>query len=644
MGGAGAVSATAPSSVVVMFSDAGDYIGGGVPREFDSGNGQISVSGTSSYLTVDVGGGSAGDSFGMDFAAPPGDVLVTGGIYTAAQRAPFRTAGHPGIDISGDGRGCNTDSGLFEVRDIATNAGGGISKLWIVYEQHCEGGRAALWGEVKLGEDASGTPLVAPGIVRWPASDVGASGSVVPVTVKALGGPVTIGVAQLAGSNASDYVIRSDECSGRSLAVGGSCQVWLRFVPSAAGTRLATLQLSDGSGAAYDVPLQGFAYGGVTQVTMTSDPGDYIGQGESESYTLAADQISLGGGRSHAAYGINGASGDWWTADFVPAHGDILVAGSTYANATRYPFNGNGPGLDVSGNGRGCNTLTGAFTVNAADFAADGTLRSASISFVQHCEGATPSLRGTFAFRAGDTTSPAPWMLSNAPVPAPPPPSASPPAIDSVAPSSGAPGTAVTVRGRNFTGATAVTFGGVSATFAVVSSTELDATVPQDAASGPISISTGAGTTSADFAVTSAPPPPPPPDPPASPAPTPAPAPAPPSPSDPRVPAPAPAQTTAPKTPFSPRFAATRSPSIKGAAVAGQTVHATKPTWTHKPSAVRWQWLLCHGQTCKSIRGATRPTLALRSGYVGSSIAVVATARFGGSTVRSTSRRVTVRP
>src|SRR5436305_2000111 len=182
---------------------------------------------------------------------------------------------------------------------------------------------------------------------------------------------------------------------------------------------------------------------------------------------------------SYAGFGVDGANGDWWSAEFVPAAGDILVAGETYANATRYPFSGSGPGLDVSGMGRGCNTLTGSFTVNSARFAADGTLKNASISFVQHCEGGTPALHGTFAFRAGDNTPPAPWMVATTPVPAPPPPPTSPPTISGFTPTSGQPGTSVTITGTNLSGATGVTFGGASASFSVDSSIRITATLPQ---------------------------------------------------------------------------------------------------------------------------------------------------------------------
>jgi hypothetical protein len=149
-GGGTTSAATGPASYVVMFSDSGDFIGQGLQREYDSGNAQISLSGTTSELSVGVSGGTAGDFYTLEFAAPSGNVLAPGGVYVGAQRAPFRAAGHPGIDINGSGRGCNTDTGLFEVKDLATDATGAVSRVWIVYEQHCEGGKAALWGEVKI--------------------------------------------------------------------------------------------------------------------------------------------------------------------------------------------------------------------------------------------------------------------------------------------------------------------------------------------------------------------------------------------------------------------------------------------------------------------------------------------------------------
>src|SRR2546423_10340656 len=184
LGGGTATATPGTVAYVVMYSDTGDYIGAGTQREFDPGNASITVYGSAGDLTISLDGGTSGDYWDIEVAAAPGHVLTSGGIYTDAQRAPFRQAGHPGIDIYGSGRGCNTDTGLFEVKDIATDSSGAISRLWIVYQQHCEGGHAATWGEVKLNEPVDvGATVAAPGIVRWPTTDVGAPNTGVPGTV-----------------------------------------------------------------------------------------------------------------------------------------------------------------------------------------------------------------------------------------------------------------------------------------------------------------------------------------------------------------------------------------------------------------------------------------------------------------------------
>src|ERR671923_215844 len=68
------------------------------------------------------------------------------------------------------------------------------------------------------------------------------------------------------------------------------------------------------------------------------------------------------------------------------------------------------------------------------------------------------------------------------------------PTISSFTPTSGPVGTSVTITGTGFTGATAVKFNGVAASFAVNSSTQITATVPAGATSGTIAVTTAAGT------------------------------------------------------------------------------------------------------------------------------------------------------
>jgi hypothetical protein len=77
------------------------------------------------------------------------------------------------------------------------------------------------------------------------------------------------------------------------------------------------------------------------------------------------------------------------------------------------------------------------------------------------------------------------------------------PTITSFAPTSGPVGTSVVITGTNLTGATAVTFNNVTATFTVNSATQITATVPATATTGKIKVTTPGGsvTSTADFVV-----------------------------------------------------------------------------------------------------------------------------------------------
>jgi hypothetical protein len=143
------------------------------------------------------------------------------------------------------------------------------------------------------------------------------------------------------------------------------------------------------------------------ELTMTSDSGDYIGQGLAYSYATPAN-VFFGTVRSW--YGENNmvsvtmrtdaASTDYWILQFAAAPGETLTPG-TYSGAARVGSQAVGePGLDVFGMGRGCNTLTGSytltgsFTVSDAVFGPYGYVQSFHATFEQHCEGGAPALRG----------------------------------------------------------------------------------------------------------------------------------------------------------------------------------------------------------------------------------------------------------
>jgi hypothetical protein len=71
-----------------------------------------------------------------------------------------------------------------------------------------------------------------------------------------------------------------------------------------------------------------------------------------------------------------------------------------------------------------------------------------------------------------------------------------PPPINGFSPSSGSPGTLVTINGTNFNSVIGVTFNGMPASFTINSNSQITATVPDCASTGPITVANATGTTS----------------------------------------------------------------------------------------------------------------------------------------------------
>jgi opacity protein-like surface antigen len=393
-----AASAAEPASSVALFSKRGDFIGGGLQRFFDSGTATIGIQGPPGYVTVRAEQPASSQWFYFVFAPPPGEQLAPG-IYADAQRAPFREPGHPGIDIVGDGKGCNQQAGTFEVKDIGVDASGNVSRLWVTYEQHCEGKPAPLFGEVRVGEPPTGANLwVTPSQARWPALSAGELGPTVPFeVVNTTASPRKITGASVQGSPQATFATRWDDCADVTLAAGQRCRVWVSARAVAAGVPSAQLAVTDQPGVAEDVYPDDEP--GHTELSMESDPGEHVGQGEDWSYTPENATIEARGNANHVWLTVTGADGVYWSANFEPEAGDIMSPGDVF-DGTGWPDNGNGVGINVSGDGRGCTTLDGSFLVTDADFEADGSLKRFGVVFVQHCDGAEEGLYGSFEYRS----------------------------------------------------------------------------------------------------------------------------------------------------------------------------------------------------------------------------------------------------
>jgi hypothetical protein len=394
----------AATSSVALFSDSGDFLGGGLQQLFTNRDAEFEVTGTRRELQVNVHGGTYGGDYTLRFGGPNGRRLRRG-VYDFAEDFSTFHPGRPRIEIFGGGHGCNVATGRFEVRDIAATGSGAIKRLWLVFEHHCEGANPAAFGEVRIRE---GHRAAVPALVRWPTADHGYPGTAVPVTVSA-SRTLRPGRARLTGSGRRAFAIRLDDCRGKTVPTGTACQVWVRF-RGRSGTHRAKLRVPIGGGRSYGAALQGFDWGGKTRVVLHSEKGDFIGQGRDWAYTPRNSRIGAFGTRQHVGFNVTAGNGNSWSGAFSPGDGDILTTGTTYEGAARDAFRGSSPGLEVDGPGRGCNAISGSFTVTDARYDVHGAMQHFGVRFVQHCEKAKPALHGEFDWRAGDRTRPPPWI------------------------------------------------------------------------------------------------------------------------------------------------------------------------------------------------------------------------------------------
>ncbi len=128
-----------------MFFDGNDYIYNGTLLVTQ---GAFSATASQNHLSFHVtpSGQDQGAWWDFDFDSSMLGIPLDVGVYDMAERYPFESPDHPGISIGGDGRGCNTITGRFEVHENTLDGSGNVMSATVSFEQHCEGGTAVLNG------------------------------------------------------------------------------------------------------------------------------------------------------------------------------------------------------------------------------------------------------------------------------------------------------------------------------------------------------------------------------------------------------------------------------------------------------------------------------------------------------------------
>lgn len=340
---------------------------------------------------------------------PAGERFSAGAVYDNIVDEGASPSGR--LMVGGEGTSCS--GGRYQVLDVATDAHGVLTRLWVLFS--CNPERPSQFGELRFG---MGDDTLAPAHVRWPASDAGYRGSDVPVTFTAPSA-VTVTSVTRTGTDASAFAIAADGCTGSTLAAGARCAVKVAHRADTAGHELARLRFSLSDGSTREVVLDAFAFGGTTRLRIDSDPGDPVAGGADYEHRVGTAMWTAGGNM----FGIGARTklGDTeWDVAISPAPGDVLAPG-THGPAERIPFAYESPGLHANrttgSSGHLCTQEfeDASFTIHEIREWPSGTTRSLSVSFVQRCTGADGELRGTLDVRTGDTTPLPPWMDQSAP-------------------------------------------------------------------------------------------------------------------------------------------------------------------------------------------------------------------------------------
>lgn len=139
-------------------------------------------------------------------------------------------------------------------------------------------------------------------------------------------------------------------------------------------------------------------------IYLESQPGDYIGAGGNYLYTLTDSLITVFEARGRLSVSVSGNEG--WSGDFRGMMWLSRLEPGYYGDLRRFPFhNPVKGGLSWSGEGRGCNALSGWFVVDNVTY--DGeSLATIDLRFEQHCEGGGPALHGAIHWDATDSAVP----------------------------------------------------------------------------------------------------------------------------------------------------------------------------------------------------------------------------------------------
>src|SRR5262245_31190203 len=237
-------SAKAEETSLFLSGESGDFIVGPQLLFFTPADGKFVAqpnfdNGVSIFLNTP----SFDHFWFLDFAAPHSQPLTVG-VYENAQRFPFQDPSRPGLSVSGDGRGCNTLTGRFQVKEITYGPGSDIIAFWAIFEQHCEGAAPAAFGEIRLNASVDLT-------LTDPAPGLAGTANIMSVDGATPGASIVFvvetyqsqpGFTDIPACPEATVAMRQPQLAGSSVADPNGQASLERFVPGTASGKTVLLQ------------------------------------------------------------------------------------------------------------------------------------------------------------------------------------------------------------------------------------------------------------------------------------------------------------------------------------------------------------------------------------------------------------------
>jgi hypothetical protein len=318
-----------------------------------------------------------GDWWLLRLAAPGSAPLAVGtyGPTTSGGLTPFARLTVMGRDACVDG------IGRFVVLEVVYAPDGGIARFAADVERHCyDGARSPVFAAIRYNSTIASLNPFGGAYPRYTLSITPPLHGIITGGVISCGGSHSVCSSTFAAVTA---VVLSATPDPGYLFTGwtGACH--------GGSTITVTVNTVKECSATFDtvVPTKPR-----TLVLLDSAPGDYIGQGEDEVYSVTNSLVTAAefsdNGVTLRIAGIGDRSDSYWELQFRAPGGARLEPG-TYSPVSRRSFPTGNAVLNITGNSRMCDEVAGSFTVHEFTYESFSGAVVFAADFEQHCDSST---------------------------------------------------------------------------------------------------------------------------------------------------------------------------------------------------------------------------------------------------------------